>query len=208
MDRPIASTRQVTFLVLAAAFFWWLIFGLELGQFWIDMAIVSPLLAFMAVRFGGNPFKGVRADARAWIWGAVSAAVLYAMFAVGNVLAGWLFSFGPEQIAGIYSIRFKAPEWVIALIFLFVTSPAEEILWRGFVQRWCMQKYGDVAGWILGSCLFAGIHLCTGNIMLVLSALVSGLFWGWLFLMTRNLWVCVINHALWCVSIFILWPIV
>ena len=109
--------------------------------------------------------------------------------------------------SSIYAIRLEGPSWVIALVLLFVTSPAEEIFWRGFIQRHFMEKMGDLCGWLAASAVYAAIYISSGNIMLVLAALVAGLFWGWLYMKTRDLRACILSHALWTVAVFILWPL-
>lgn len=198
---------SVTGLILLAAFFWWLNFGLQVCNFWLGMAIAASVLAALSIRADGNPFAEGRTGAEAWIRGLLSAAVLYGIFALGNALASLLFSFGPEQVSNIYAIRLESPSWVIALILLFVTSPAEEIFWRGFIQRHFMEKLGDIRGWLAASAVYAAIHISSGNLMLVLAALVAGLFWGALYMKTRDLRACILSHALWTVAVFILWPL-
>ena len=47
----------------------------------------------------------------------------------------------------------------MALVLLFITSPAEEVFWRGFVQRWFMHRFGGKAGWLLAVCVYAGVHV-------------------------------------------------
>ena len=43
----------------------------------------------------------------------------------------------------------------MALVLLFITSPAEEVFWRGFVQRWFMHRFGGKAGWLLVPCILS-----------------------------------------------------
>lgn len=43
--------------------------------------------------------------------------------------------------------------------------------------------------------------------MLVMAALTAGLFWGWLYWKTDSLVPCILSHAFWTVTVFILWPL-
>ena len=207
MRKLLALNPSVAGLILLATFFWWLNFGLQICNFWLGMAVAASVLAGLCVRVGGNPFAEGRTEARTLARGLLSAAALYAIFALGNALASLIFSFGPEQVSNIYSIRQEGPSWLVALVLLFITSPAEEIFWRGFSQKHFMDKLGDVRGWLAASLVYAAIHISSGNIMLVLAALVAGLFWGWLYMKTRDLRACILSHALWTVAVFILWPL-
>ena len=96
---------------------------------------------------------------------------------------------------------------MISLILLFITSPGEEIFWRGFVQKRFVERFGARKGWLIASAVYAAVHIASGNFMLTMAALVAGLFWGWLYQRERNLVPCIVSHALWTVTIFILLPI-
>ena len=207
MRKLLALNPSVAGLILLAAFFWWLNFGLQICNFWLGMAIAASVLAGLSLRVGSNPFAEGRADAKTLVRGLLSAVALYIIFALGNALASLIFTFGPEQISNIYSIRQEGPSWLVALVLLFITSPAEEIFWRGFIQKHFMDKLGDVRGWLAASLVYAAIHISSGNIMLVLAALVAGLFWGWLYMKTRDIRACILSHSLWTVAVFILWPL-
>ncbi|NLC77068.1 MAG: CPBP family intramembrane metalloprotease [Clostridia bacterium] len=201
------GTYQVIFTLCLAAVFWYLIFGVQMANFWLSMAVAATVLASLSVLFQGLPFTGKDLNARAIIAGLVSAAILYLLFWLGNTVSQWIFPFARGQVASIYEIRTQGQAMVIALVLLFITSPAEEIFWRGFIQKWAMEKYGDLRGWLLGSCIYAGVHLASGNFMLVMAALVAGLFWGYLYKWEGNLVSCIISHCIWTVGIFLLIPV-
>ena len=109
-------------------------------------------------------------------------------------------------MSSIYDIRQEGQAIIIALILLFVTSPAEELFWRGFLQRWAMARLGGLRGWLAASFVYAAVHVLSGNFMLTMAALIAGLFWGLVYWRTGSIIVCIISHAIWTVSIFVLWP--
>lgn len=196
------------YLALAvAACFWFLIFGLGAGNFWVPMALAALLLALMASFFQGPPFKLREITLTDVAIGVASAAVLYGVFFVGNIVSRWIFSFAGSNIAAIYGNRSLADPWLIALVLIFVTSPAEEIFWRGFVQRQFAAEWGGLRGWLLGAVVYAGVHIFSLNPILILAAFVGGLGWGLIFWWRRSPVPGMISHIIWTVAIFVLFPL-
>lgn len=156
MTPRIPTAGQVCGTLALAAFFWWVNFGLHWVNFWIGMGTAASVLALLSFWFAGVPMKRTEWTGRAVLIGLVSAVLLYAIFALGNTLSGWLFRFAPHQVSAIYDIRHEGSPLAMALVLLFITSPAEEVFWRGFVQRWFMHRFGGKAGWLLAVCVYAG----------------------------------------------------
>lgn len=199
--RPLIAT------LLLAAVFWFITFSLQWLNFWLSMCIAVTILTAVALRLGGLPFSRRDWTFRAVCTGIVSAAALYSIFWLGNYLSVLLFHFAKPQIASIYGIRTQGEALVISLILLFITSPGEEIFWRGFVQRRLMQRLGPRSGWLAASVIYAAVHIASGNFMLTMAALTAGLFWGWLYQKENNLVPCIVSHSLWTVTIFVLLPV-
>lgn len=204
------SCIGVLFTLFLAAFFWWVIFGKEAVNFWLGMSVATSTLAALSLILGGRDFRRSLLKfpgSTTFRMGLASAVALYVVFEVGYFCSRLLFSTSPEEVSNIYTIRSKANPFVISLVLLFITSPCEEIFWRGFLQRWAVGRFGLVAGWILSTLLYSAVHIASGNWMLVMAAMVAGTFWGLLYLLTQNLWICILSHAFWTVLIFILIPI-
>lgn len=202
------SDYQVIFTLVLAVFFWYLTFGLALFNFWLSMAVAASVLAGLAILFQGSPVARRDFNFPSLLVGVGAAVVLYFLFWLGYTASQWIFTFAEGQVNSIYHIRSQGQAIIIAMVLLFVTSPAEEIFWRGFIQKWSMAKWGREKGWLIGAALYAGVHIFSGNFMLVMAALVAGLFWGWLYLKEGNLAPCIISHCLWTVGIFLLFPMV
>ena len=204
------SCIGVLFTLFLAVFFWWVIFGKEAVNFWLGMSVATSTLAALSLILGGRDFRRslLKFPGSTTFWmGLASAVALYVVFEVGYFCSRLLFSTSPEEVSNIYTIRSKANPFVISLVLLFITSPCEEIFWRGFLQRWAVGRFGLMAGWILSTLLYSAVHIASGNWMLVMAAMVAGAFWGLLYLLTQNLWICILSHAFWTVLIFILIPI-
>lgn len=143
-------------------------------------------------------------DIEIGIW---AAAILYGIFYVGHFLSTLILPFAASQVDAIYTIRGDLDQWLVAGLLLFVIGPAEEIFWRGFVQKRLSNRYGVLVGLILGAAVYALVHVWSFNFMLLAASAVCGGFWGLLYAATGSLWPAIISHALWDVAIFIFWPI-
>ena len=102
MTPRIPTAGQVCGTLALAAFFWWVNFGLHWVNFWIGMGTAASVLALLSFWFAGVPMKRTEWTGRAVLIGLVSAALLYAIFALGNTLSDWLFRFAPHQVSAIY----------------------------------------------------------------------------------------------------------
>ncbi len=190
-----------------AAVCWFFAFFVPYGNFWIKISASALCLTILAVIFGGWPLTFKDLDGRAFLWGILSALCLYGIFLAGNTVSNIIFPFAGDQVAAIYAKGENTPGWAIGLLLLFVTSPAEEIFWRGFLQRRLMLRLGSFWGWIIASVLYAAVHISSLNFMLVGAAGVAGLFWGLLYWRLKTLWPVVISHAVWTCLAFAVAPI-
>jgi membrane protease YdiL (CAAX protease family) len=197
-------------LLLAAA--WWFVLfspwtASPRGFWWGMVFATGTLLGYSAWLLRGQwrPLFHPR-----WQWfvlGIVSAALLYGLFWVGHHLVLSLFPKASEEIAAVYAMRQHAPLWLLALLLLFWIGPAEEIFWRGVVQRYFQQKLPPFAALLVTTSLYALIHAWAGNLSLLLAAFVVGLVWGLLFLRTGSLLPGILSHAVWDVLMVVVLPV-
>jgi membrane protease YdiL (CAAX protease family) len=66
---------------------------------------------------------------------------------------------------------------------------------------------GERSAWLVTTALYALVHIWTLNLLLLVAAGVAGLLWGWLYQREQSLITVIISHALWDVSIFVLFPL-
>ena len=88
-----------------------------------------------------------------------------------------LFSFARPQVDAIYDMGSSFPRWAIALLLLFVIGPAEELFWRGFVQRRMAERWGAWGGFAVATLCYTLVHVWSGNLMLLLAAAACGFCW-------------------------------
>lgn len=194
-----------------AGVFWFVLFSpmtSPMINFWGVMAAASGVLAVFGLVNSKGRLRELYAFQPKWIViGLVSAAILYLIFFVGDKASAMLFDFAAPQVAGIYGTKSQASPAVIGALLLLWVGPAEEIFWRGFVQRRFAETFNVWKGYIITSLIYASIHIWAFNFMLLMAALVCALFWGWMFLHYKSVVPGLISHAVWDVLIFVVLPI-
>jgi len=183
---------------LAAAFgLFALTFRGERRRFWERMTLTGLVLGNMAL---ANEAELRRSKFRLLdiAQGLGSAAVLYGIFTVGDALARQIMPRGAKDIGDIYALRRVAPQDEIALRLAAIIGPAEELFWRGFVQR--------RAGGVAAAAAYGGAHLVTGNATLVGAATVAGIYWGLLRGLGMSMPALITSHIAWDIWIFLLAP--
>jgi membrane protease YdiL (CAAX protease family) len=176
-------------------------------NFWLMMSISAVVLLTGSTIIQRKDLAEIYGFKTSYILvGIFSAFVLYMVFFVGNFAASQLFSFAKGQINGIYDLRKQSTPVVIGFLVLLI-GPAEEIFWRGLVQRTTARRWGPLNGYLSTSLLYALAHIWAFNFMLVTAALICGLFWGLVYMKYRSLWPAIISHALWDLFIFVLLPV-
>ncbi len=193
-------------IALAATGFAW-VFGCPAGNFWVKITVTVCVLCAASFAVAGVPWRRAEVTLREVLIGVAAAVVLYGIFWLGDFCAAQVFGFAPKQVEAIYAIRELGNPWAVGAVLLLVTSPGEELFWRGYVQRVAAQRWGNGRGLAVGSLLYGAVHLVSGNFMLVMAALVAGVFWCGLYRWRGNVTACVVSHALWTVGVFLLFPI-
>jgi len=195
------------FTLFVASILWYLLFVIKPMNFWIEMTLSISTLVLMAFIFSKKNIQLGKINLRHIIIGIVSAIVLYIVFYFGNIISGFLFPFKDSQVLSVYSNRSNGNLIWIGLLLLFIIGPGEEIYWRGFVQNNLTKRLGENKGYVISVLLYAGVHIITGNIMLVIAAFVCGIYWGWIYKKEKSLLPVMISHAIWDLTIFVIIPL-
>lgn len=180
----------------------------SLINFWIGMTLFSASLALTSLVLARDKTAEIFEFKRSYIWiGIISAAILYLIFFIGDMAVRSLFDFAKVEIENIYSTKSQASTIKIGLLLLFVIAPAEEIFWRGFVQRRYSERWGKWRGLVLAVMLYSLVHIWSFNLMLIAAAMVAGIFWSLLYLKYNSIVPGIISHAVWDLFIFVIYPI-
>jgi hypothetical protein len=201
------ASLPATLVGLIVAFpLWYFTFNTDfMGGFWNRMVFsvsVLGLVAFLAER--GEMLRQLRRiNPRVLFLGVLSALALYLLFYGGYVVLRPFLEHGALNVylltGGVSAVQVAAT--------LVYTSFCEELFWRGFVQRNIMVYLGDLAGFLVATAFYTLIHLFTLNAPLMLAALVAGLWWGFLYMLKRSLWLNIISHIVWTELVILMLPL-
>ena len=172
------------------------------------MTLFSGSLALTSIALTRDKTAEIFEFKQSYIWiGIISAAILYLIFFIGDMAVKSVFDFAKVEIENIYSTKSQASTIKIGLLLFLVIAPAEEIFWRGFVQRKYSEKFGKWRGLLLAVILYSLVHIWSFNLMLIAAAMVAGIFWSLLYLRYNSIVPGIISHAVWDLFIFVLYPI-
>jgi membrane protease YdiL (CAAX protease family) len=192
---------------MLATVLWFVTFYLTWTSFWIKISFSAATLAILSLWLQPIRKKDLKFSLNAVILGLLSAVVLYLIFWIGKMVSNLLFDFAASQIGGIYDKGVGTPIWRIALLLFLITGPAEELYWRGYLQKNLMVRFGQWQGWLGATIIYAAVHIWSGNFMLIGAAAVAGAFWGAMYWRLNNLAPVIISHSIWSMVVFAVFPL-
>jgi len=100
----------------------------------------------------------------------------------------------PQWLQQLFEDLFMSKDRLLSRVFLLVIMApvTEELLFRGIILRGLLSRYRPFTAVLLTSLLFAALHM---NPWQSLSALFLGLLFGWFYLRTGSVALCVLAHA-------------
>jgi membrane protease YdiL (CAAX protease family) len=195
--RPVPGARPawaVPAALLATAAVYPAAFAFRVVPFWPAMVALAALSWWA----GWHPFlpARLRPNWQLGAMGAVSGLGLYALSCAGAAVARqtplWA---GVQEVTDLAR---SVPLVVAVLLVVAVTSPAEEVLWRGAVFARATRRLGP--GWrpvAATTGLYAAVVALSGQPVLVLAALACGAVWARQRQVTGSLVPGVVSHAVW-----------
>ena len=97
----------------------------------------------------------------------------------------------PEFMQKIF-LEFANQNGVFSFIAIVIAAPViEELIFRGIILNGLLRRYSPVRSIILSSILFGIVHL---NPWQFVSALIIGIFSGWVYYRTRKLSLSILIH--------------
>ena len=115
------------------------------------------------------------------------------------VLYPWVIHVAPvvgDETERLYDL-FRAPPQLLASLALVVVVVGEELVWRGAVQHALVRRFGPWSGVAIAAILYSLAHAPVGSPMLVVAALLCGLMWGALRLVSGSLVPTLVAHLVW-----------
>lgn len=175
------------------------------ARFWQRMTHTGAILGTLAIA-GDASLQRPQVRRQDIALGLGIAAGLYGIFQVGDRMARRILPAGDKNIGDIYELRGLRPKEEIALRLAAVVGPAEELFWRGLLQRSVVRRSGVVRGVALSAGAYGGAHLVTGNPALIGAATVAGIYWSVWAALGAPMAALITSHIVWDIWIFLLAP--
>ncbi len=168
--------------------------------------VLLPSRARHAV-WGPASFQGIKRILNDVFFGAMTWLVCYPLVMVMSQACRMIITWGfhperHEQTAVQHLKMMSDYPWLFAVmaIFLVMVVPIiEEILFRGFLQRWLKQKLGFKWALLLTAALFAAFHYSDSqgfdNVELLASLFLLACFLGYVYERQQSLWASISLHA-------------
>lgn len=197
--------------IVIAAVLWFVMFSPWTAphvNFWVMMTFSGLTLTAYSTWASPGWWKDIRLDLSNILLGVVLAAVLWGMFWVGDKLSSLMFDFARPQVDMIYGMKEGENPWVLTVLMLFIIGPAEEIFWRGYLQKSFSKKWNPNIGFIVTTLMYSLVHVSKFNFMLIMAAAVAGFVWGLAYrFYPEKFGAILLSHALWDCAVFIWFPI-
>ena len=198
----IASSVALTVVVgvVIAAAGWGAMFAAGRRHFWTRAALAGAAIAAYAVAVEPHVIAHLLTRPR---WeldaaiGVASGVVLYAVFWIGEQALVVVLPALAAEVGELYDVRGETKPAYVPLI-LAVAAPAEELFFRGLVQQ--------RAGIAIAVVVYGAVHLWERKVILVLAAVLGGLYWGALLSLTGGLVAPVVSHLVWAMLIIVWRP--
>ena len=177
-------------------------------NFWVMMTCSGMALTLYSTWARPGWWKDLRFGVSDIVLGVLMAAALWGVFWLGEFFSTLLFDFARPQVDSIYGMKEGENPWVLSLLMLFIIGPAEEIFWRGYIQKSLTERWNPNVGFILTTLVYSLVHISKFNFMLIMAAAVAGFIWGLAYrFFPERLGAIIISHALWDCAVFIWFPI-
>lgn len=203
--------KKLVFTLILAAVLWTVMFSPLTAphvNFWWMMTASALVLSILSTCFNRGWWREVKWSVPNVLLGVAIAVVLWGVFWTGDKVSSWLFDFARPQVNLIYGMKEGESPWLLSVLMLFLIGPAEEIFWRGYVQRTLSLRWNRNAGYVVATLLYALVHAGSCNFMLLMAALVAGVVWGGLYrLFPERMAAIIVSHAVWDAAVFIWFPI-
>ena len=173
-------------------------------SFWVLFPISMAILIIIAHK-SKQSYVNNRICISQYLIGILSGVLLYSIFLIAYILIKHTFPMFLPAVHDLYIIVGPKVWWHFVLLLLII--PGEELFWRGYIQRRVIQMYKRPIGIFVATALYAVAHISSGNAMLVLAALFSGIVWGALYEWKKSITVVILSHFTFNLFLLILYPL-
>ncbi len=189
-------------LVIAATGSYFL-FQKELLPFWLMAAGITLLLAVYAILIAGKPFNWIDWHPLFVLIG-VGIALLFTLFYYLILhLLDFFWPILPHAFSYLTVLKGQWNLTGISLLLFFIIAPCLELFWRGFIQRWAMNRWGGQIGCLLTVLFYVAVFAYSLDWLLIISAFATAVFFGIFYAWTKNIVPCIVAHSFWLALLFL-----
>lgn len=207
----VSSKTGIYISIAAAAVLWFFMFSpwtSGITGFWASMSCAAVILTCLSLYFCRGILKTAVPSWKDLFIGILTAVLLWGVFWTGDKISSAIFGFARPQVDMIYSIKGETSPVLVSILLLLLIGPAEELFWRGYVQKTISGLRSRNTGFVLTALIYSAVHLPSMNFMLVMAAMTAGTVWGFIYrLYPERLPAIIISHALWDAAVFVWFPI-
>ena len=196
---------EISFLSVLIGLFlgWYFVFQLNMLDFWWRMFMTTLIFSVISIFLGGKRnIKPNKYEAPLAIYSAVAA---YLLFVVGYLISLLIPPFH-RDVVSVYGLAEGQNALKVIILLVFIAF-FEEIIWRGFVTEFLLQRMDVVPSILISSLLYSVVHVFTGNMALIVGAFVLGIILSLLYVITGKVSTPAFAHALWSLLIFVVLPL-
>lgn len=139
-------------------------------------------------------------------YGILTGILLFALFWVGNSLFHLLNIPISGAVTKLYKFFSPTMIWHY-IVLLLIIIPGEEIFWRGFIQKRLLRLTKPSHSILISTVMYASVHVYSGSWLLLLAAIVAGLFWSTLYVWKRSIPLVVVSHLIFDLFLLVLIPL-
>ena len=197
--------------IVVIAVCWFVLFSpwtRPLVNFWWVLSISSFLVSILAGHFYPQWTLDMDVDKKNFLLGFGLFAVLCGGCYGGSMYLMEQYPFLEEQFDRLHLLYDDSTYYFLAIFLLLLMGQAEEIFWRGYIQRALSERLSPNAGYLITTLLYTLMYAWAFNWALTLGAFVLSLVWGGLCRYNpRWLSPVMLSHMLLNVVFFILFPL-
>lgn len=202
--------KKICLAIAVAAVLWFAMFSTVTKAyvpFWPTMTASGIVLTCLAFAFDGRRMPRLDFRFSNLLLSIGIAVALWIVFFVGDKVSQLVLPFARTQVDLIYGMKGASSPVLISAALLLIIGPAEELFWRGYIQRNMSTRFGATKGYIIATLCYTAVHLPSGNLMLIMAAMTCGIVWGGLYrLMPQRFTSIMLSHALWDAAAFVWFP--
>jgi len=173
---------------------------------WLGMTVVMGI-AFVGTLLLPSVRHHIKPTPFHFLTGLIGGVALYGITLPAIRLLRVLWPGWEGSARTLYSWKEGHTPLFVALTLILIVT-AEEMLWRGVLTRYLIERCGRMPGIACGSAIYALAHWAAFNPLILIAAFGCGFFWSWLYSATDDLVAPIASHLFWDLMLIFLFPVV